>query len=104
MEENTVMRKHRVGAITFGCSLVVFGGLFLVHAIVPALSYSFIFRLWPCMFILLGVEILVSNRQNDTEFVYDKGALFMVIIMTLFAMGMAFADWAMQMAQLYPYW
>lgn len=114
-EENTMAEKqnktvvktihaHRVGSITFGCVLVLFGSLFLAHLLVPVLTYALIFRLWPCIFIMLGVEILVANMRGNKEFTYDIPAVIMMILLTLFAMGMAITDYCMQQAVLYPYY
>lgn len=96
MEENGIKKTHRIGSITFGAGLVLFGSLFLVHLFVPALSYQLIFHLWPCLFILLGVEVLFENCKNTGEFIYDKAAIVMTIILTLFAMTMGLIDWCMQ--------
>lgn len=39
------VRTHRIGTITLGVALVVFGSLFLVHLFLPALKYQMIFTL-----------------------------------------------------------
>lgn len=104
MEESRTAKTHRIGSVTFGCALVIFGSMFLAHIIVPALSYSIIFHLWPCIFILLGIEILVANHKENDGFVYDKAAIFMIMVLTFFAMAMAFVDWGMQMAILHQTW
>lgn len=106
-KNKTVVRtihSHRVGSITFGCVLVIFGSLFLAHIMVPALTYELIFHLWPCIFIILGIEILVANIRGNREFIYDIPAVIMMILLTLFAMGMAVTDYCMQQAVLYPYY
>ncbi len=84
-------RMHRVGSITAGISMIVYGVLFLFHLFTRLISYEMIFRLWPLMIVGLGVEILLSNRSED-KFVYDKAAIFLQILMTLFALCMAGAD------------
>ena len=90
MDENVKeVRTHRVGSITLGSTLVLFGILFLVHLFVPVLTYEIIFHIWPCIFILLGIEILLANRKKNVEFVYDGKAVFLTIILTFFAMLMA---------------
>lgn len=101
-EETKKLTPRRVGTLTLGISLVLFGILFLVHMILPAFSYETIFRLWPCMFIILGIEILLSSRKDNVEFRYDKAAVFLVILLTMFAMIMAGADWCMQLEK--EYW
>ena len=81
MDENVKeVRTHRVGSITLGSALVLFGILFLVHLFVPVLTYEIIFHIWPCIFILLGIEILLANRKKNVEFVYDGKAVFLTII------------------------
>lgn len=92
-EENIKeVRTHRVGSITLGSALVAFGILFLVHLFVPVLTYEMIFHAWPCIFILLGIEILLANRKKNVEFIYDGKAVFLTITLTLFAMLMAVID------------
>lgn len=104
-QDGKTIRAHRVGSITFGCMLVLFGSLFLVHMITPLLTYEMIFSLWPCIFILLGVEILVANRKGQKEFTYDVAAVFLIVLLALFAMGMAVADWCIQHTPTgYFYW
>lgn len=89
MEKKT--RMHRVGSLTTGLSMIVFGSLFLVHLYFQKLSYETIFRLWPFLLISLGTEVLLSNF-SDRKFVYDRPAIFLLIVMTFFSMGMAIAD------------
>lgn len=92
------VQTRRVGSVTFGISLVCYGILFLVHIFVPIVRYSFIFRCWPVIFILLGGEILVEShkcRNGEWKMVYDFPAVFMLVIMLLFAMIMAVFDFEM---------
>lgn len=92
------MRVHRVGTITAGLSMVIFGGMYLLHMFLPRVSYDLIFRLWPVILIGLGVELLISNAVKE-RLIYDKAAVFLVFIVMLFAMGMAGADLALQMLE-----
>lgn len=85
---------HRVGTITLGISLVVFGILFLLHLFLPALNYQMIFHLWPCIFIFLGIEVLLGSRHS--QFKLDKGAIFLVMVLALFAMIMGVVDYGME--------
>lgn len=90
-------RTRRVGSVTFGLTLILFGVLFLVNIILPTLHYEVIFRLWPVVFIFLGIEILVENHRSNEEkcrFVYDFPAIVMLALMLLFAMMMAAVDYA----------
>lgn len=104
MEQKQSVRIRRVGTFTFGCMLLLFGILFLVHIFLPELDYETIFRCWPCIFILLGLEVLAGNHHaagmakegKQIQFVYDKAAIWLLICMTFFAMAMAAADVCIQ--------
>lgn len=86
------MRTRKVGSITCGCMMIVFGILFLVHMFFPALRLTIIMKLWPIILIALGAEMIIANlyrREDGTEVLkYDKGAVFLTILLTFFAMGM----------------
>lgn len=83
------MKVHRTGTITFGAVLIIFGVLFLLHALIPALDYMMIFRMWPCILIMFGIEVLIANARPNYQFVYDKWAIVLLVLLTFFAMGMA---------------
>lgn len=89
MEQSKNM--HRVGTLTASILLILVGVLFLLHTIVPAINYLVIFNFWPCILIFLGLEMLYANFRKE-EIIYDKGAIFLVILLALFAMGMGGAD------------
>ena len=50
------MATRRIGSLTLGGSLVVFGILFLVHTFWDGLSYGLILRFWPLLLISLAVS------------------------------------------------
>lgn len=98
-QEAGVIKIRRVGSVTFGLTLIVFGVLFLVHMAAPSLNYEVIFNCWPVVFVLLGIEILVENRRSSADgyrFVYDFPAILMLFLMLFFAMIMAVVDCALQ--------
>ncbi|HCT92874.1 MAG TPA: hypothetical protein DF613_16060 [Lachnospiraceae bacterium] len=96
-------RIHRVGTLTFGCMLILYGILFLARLFFPGLHYEMIFRLWPVLFIFLGLEVLLGGCRRNTEFVYDKTAIVLLVFLTLFAFGMAIADLSIQYSAWYCY-
>lgn len=105
------MRTHKVGTFTLGIILISFGLLFLLGSFIDSLSYEFIFKLWPIIFIFLGLEILLANFKKDEQvnkLVYDKTAFFLIIILSFFAMGMAIAELGIQYARVhmiyYQFW
>ena len=90
------MATRRIGSLTLGGSLVVFVILFLVHTFWDGMSYGMILRFWQLMLISLGTETLLSLRQSETKWVYDKGAIVMMILLGLFAMMMAAAQFTLE--------
>jgi hypothetical protein len=84
-----MLKGRRVGTFTAGITLIVFGVLFILHTFIQTLNYNFIFSLWPVILILLGIEIVISYIINkDDKIRYDGGAIALIIILAIFAMGM----------------
>lgn len=103
-QETASCQVRRVGSVTFGIVLICYGILFLVHIFVPVMGYRIIFKCWPVIFILLGVEILVENhkcRVEEWKLVYDFPAILMLAGMLLFAMVMAVIEYAMAYGTIY---
>lgn len=87
------MEKRRMGTFTLGVCLLVFGILFMIHLFVKVVDYQLIFHLWPIIFIFLGGEVLYyAIRGADQKMKYDYAAVFLIIILAIFAMGMAGMD------------
>lgn len=92
-----MLKGRRVGTLTAGTVLIIFGILFLLRLVFPAINFSIIASLWPIILILLGVEILISYRVNKEEKIkYDTGAIFLVIVLSFFSMGMALVELAIK--------
>lgn len=91
MEKKNSIRVHRVGTITTGFSMIIFGILFLLHSFGYIVNYQMIFQFWPIMLIGLGIELLLASCIKR-KFVYDKGAIMLLIVMTFFVIGMATVD------------
>lgn len=95
------MKVRRVGSITCGMLLIVFGILFALHFFLPALSYEKIFCFWPCLLIMLGAEMLLSNRKygENVTVKYDGAAIFLTVMLEFFAMGMGVVEYCMEHTQ-----
>ena len=91
---------RRVGSLTCGIAMIGFGLLFLLNTLFGLIDYTEIFSLWPLLLICLGAEMLISNlKYSDTErfiLVYDKGAIVLTILVTIFAVGMGITDYCIQ--------
>ena len=85
------MRSRRVGTLTLGISLIGAGILFAAHMFVPELlSYYYIFRLWPVLLILLGIEVMIANiNHKEEKIIYDGWAVFVMILVMCLAAAMA---------------
>ena len=91
------MKQRRVGTLTLGIVLVVYGVLFLVHTFCSSLKYYYIFQFWPVILLILGCEILYCTlRYRNEKFIYDFVAIIMIVMVMIFSMGMAAADWIYQ--------
>lgn len=106
MEKQTI-RVRRVGTVTFGTVLVAIGILFLIHLAFPAFHYYVVYRFWPIILIMLGIEVLLGSRQKSYEvlnrqgeiveqnkMVYDVPAILLMIVLVFFSMCMAMIDFA----------
>lgn len=92
-------RIHRVGTVTCGIVMMIFGAMFLLHTILPIIGYRMIFRMWPMILIILGLEILAGNittQKESSQFVYDFPAVLLIMLVAFFAMVMGVIDFAMQ--------
>lgn len=88
------MKQRRVGTITLGGVLILYGVFFLLHSFIEGISYYLIFKMWPVIFLVLGIEVLFAAvRYKDDSFRYDFAAIFIICILIVFAMGMAGMDW-----------
>lgn len=86
--EDAAYRTHRVGSVTLGLMLVIFGAVFLARIFVPSLSYDAIWHLWPCTLISLGIEVLISTVHAERSR-YDGWGILLIFLITIFTMGMA---------------
>ena len=94
------MRVRRVGSVTCGCVLILFGGLFILRRLVPWITYDLIVHLWPLVLIFLGIEILISNlRAGEKVFKYDVGAAALVLVLALFALAMGVSEFCIEHAE-----
>ena len=94
-------RTHRVGTFTLGGMLITFGIIFLLRIFISTISFGIIFKLWPIIFIFLGLEILIANfNQKEDKLVYDKTAFALIIILSFFAMGMSMVEFIMEQVNL----
>lgn len=97
------MRVRKIGTVTLGAVLVLFGFLFLVHTFWQGLDYTMIMKCWPLILISLGVETLLSVRHHTEEikWVYDKAAVVLLFLLSLFAMMMAVVQFMLEVGAIH---
>ncbi|NFC56060.1 hypothetical protein EXN09_16100, partial [Clostridium botulinum] len=74
-----MLKGRRVGTLTAGIILVVFGVMFLLRLVTANINISLIASLWPIILVILGVEIILAYIINKEEKMkYDFGAIVLV--------------------------
>ena len=88
-----MIKGRRVGTLTAGIVLVMFGIMFLLRLVTNNINILLITSLWPLILVSVGIEIIVAYIINKEEKIqYDFGAIILVIILVFFAMGMGGAE------------
>lgn len=95
------MRVHRVGTVTLGVTMIGIGIAFLTTLFVSYDSLAVLMNGWPVIFILLGIEILWGNHKEEREFVYDKTAIALIVILSVFAIFLAIITKAVELSPFY---
>ena len=99
MENNgVVVRTHRVGAFTSGFCMVGFGVMLLLHNLLDVLDYEMILGLWPLILVGMGIELLLSNVFKS-RIVYDKAAIVLLFVMSVFVMVLAGVDVILELSK-----
>lgn len=84
------MREWRVGTFSMGILLLGLGTGLIIAQINSVALAEIIFKWWPLLFILLGVEILGQifiNKNNDIKIKYDIFSIFMVFVIIISGLG-----------------
>jgi len=81
------MKTKRVGTVTAGISLILFGTVFLIYTITNSTQFlSYALSLWPCILIVLGFEIIISMKiKCDVERKVDFASLALMFMSIIFA-------------------
>lgn len=98
--ESNVEKPRRVGTVSIGIAMVTFGVMFLLCSVFEILAYETVFALWPVILIALGIELLIFSFFKG-KLIYDKGSVFIMILMMFLAAGMAAVDVCFKLAEYY---
>lgn len=78
-------KNRRVGTLTAGASMIIFGLLFMIRLVIPSVTFGLIASLWPIVLILLGIEVIIAYVRNKEEKVrYSAGSVVIIIVLALF--------------------
>lgn len=84
------MKSRRVGTISMGIVLIVFGILLLVARLGSISVIDLFIYFWPAILIILGLEILYyvyKNKDEQKMIKYDVFSIFIVTAILLFNMA-----------------
>lgn len=84
------MREWRVGTLSMGILLLGLGSGLIIAQINSVAVAEIIFKWWPLLFVLLGLEILGQlfiNKNNDIKIKYDVFSIFMVFVIIISGLG-----------------
>ena len=103
------MRSRKIGVLTLGVTLIVFGILYLLRAFIPGWDYISVLRFWPFVLILLGVEVLLSallpRPEGEPPAKPDALSVILLFGALLMAGGLAAAEFALeQLPQVIERW
>lgn len=82
-------RVRRVGAVTFGLTLIGMGVLLLLSLILPQMDLLSALRFAPVVLVILGVEVLVYTARPGEKFKYD---VLSILVCVLLILGVAGAE------------
>ena len=90
--------NRRLGTLTAGITLILVGGVLLVSLFMPSWPLLMTaLKLWPCVLILLGLELLCSRfSKAESAPRVDVGSLVIMLLCALFAFSCAAASLWMQ--------
>lgn len=84
------MRQWRVGSLSMGIFLIVLGAALLLNRIGGIDASEILFKWWPVILILLGLEILgheYFSKGTSPKIKYDGISVFIIIIILVFSFG-----------------
>ena len=90
------MRSRRIGSVTLGLTLIVFGVLFFLSIFIKNLDYMYVIKFWPVIFIFLGIEMLVAAFSKRAERAkVDIPSCIMTLLLIGFSMALAAVQFAL---------
>ncbi len=84
------MKIKRVGTISMGVVLIVFGVILFLSQINKFSALNIVLKLWPVILILIGLEILwcrYASRDESTVIKYDLFSIFIVLVILIANIG-----------------
>lgn len=77
------MRRWRVGNLSSGIMFIILGVVLLASLLKGSVVTEYIFKFWPVVLIILGVEIIAYvyfSKDDNSKVKYDVLSMFMIIL------------------------
>ena len=87
------MRQWKVGTISLGVMLVLIGGIWIYSTSTGLPLLDTLFKWWPIVLILLGIEILIFSlipKGEQVKVKLDGISIFLIILIVIFLAGAQF--------------
>ncbi|WFD11492.1 LiaF transmembrane domain-containing protein [Tepidibacter hydrothermalis] len=84
------MRRWRVGNLSSGVMFIILGIVLLASLLKGLVVTEYIFKFWPVVLIILGLEIIAYvyfSKADNSKVKYDILSIFMIILVGLFSIG-----------------
>ena len=94
MEKHEGTAPRRVGTLTMGVVLVLFGACMLVSMFYPQMDFTLILKCSPCILISLGVETLLAARGGG-KVKYDWVGMILCCLLVCTALCLYGIAWLM---------
>lgn len=84
------MRRWRVGNLSSGIMFIILGVVLLASLLKGPVVTEYIFKFWPVVLIILGIEIIAYvyfSKDDNSKVKYDVLSMFMIILVGGFSIG-----------------
>lgn len=81
-EEIKNKKPRKIGRITFGITMILFGISLFVGSVTSIDILKYILMVWPLVFVSLGIEILYFSKKEDIK--YDVVSMILVFVILIF--------------------
>ncbi|MEG0221383.1 MAG: hypothetical protein RR702_03190 [Clostridia bacterium] len=89
-----VVVEKRIGTMTFGVTLIIFGIILLIQMCIKVDIIKYIMMLWPAIFIAIGVETIYLSTKKNIKLKYDILSIILLCILLFVGSFIGMASFA----------